>query len=290
MNRLLHWLRQPFPASEATGRTLLTSAAAGLFIGGFLVVFQPFGAHEWESPLKVPILAGYGVVTFVLLVVNQSLLPTVLPRFFEEKNWTVGREIVGTCWNIVSIGLANYAYNGVVFGDPGGRGFWLTHLGAMLAITALIGVFPAVGLTLFKYLRYLNRYAQPPQPAPLTAAERAADRVLTVELLAENGKDRLLLPLADLLYLESADNYSEVVFEKGGLVKKELLRGSLSRFESQVPEGVVVRCHRSYLVNLHRVQRVTGNAQGYKLHLRGLPTPIPVARAYSEVVRGLREI
>ncbi len=285
MNRLLRWLRQPFPASEASRRTLLTSLAAGVFIGGFLVVFQPFGAYAWQSPRKVPILAGYGVVTFVLLVVNQYLLPKALPRFFGEEDWTVGREITGTAWNIVTIGVANYVYNGLVFGGFGQEGLRLTHLAFMIAITALIGVFPAVGFTLYKYFRYLNRYAQPPQPAPLTPAEQRSDRAQTVELVAENGKDRLLLPLADLFYLESADNYSEVVFEKSRAVKKELLRGSLSRFEEQVPPGVVVRCHRSFLVNLHRVQRVSGNAQGYKLYLRGLETPVPVARAYSEVVK-----
>ncbi len=288
VNALISWLGQPIPAPEPSRRTLVTSLVAGLFIGGFLVIFQPFGAYGWNSPLKVPVLAGYGVVTFVLLSFNGYVLPRLLPTWFREERWTVARELLFTGWNILSIGIANYAYNGVIFGGFERAEVQVTHLFFMVLITGLVGFFPAVGITTYKYLRYLNRYAQPPQPVPLTRAEQVADQTERLDLVAENGKDRLSLPVDELLYLESADNYSEVVFLKNGMVKKELIRGSLSRFETQVPAAVVVRCHRSYLVNLHRVERVSGNAQGYKLHLRGLETPVPVARAYSEVVKKLR--
>ena len=101
-----------------------------------------------------------------------------------------------------------------MFGGFERRGIVVTHLLTMLLVTGLIGLFPAVGIVAYKYLRHLRRYAQPPQPAPLTPTERAADERRVLELVAENGKDRLTLPLADLLYLESADNYSEIVFEQ----------------------------------------------------------------------------
>lgn len=288
INAVRSWLRQPIPAPEPSRRGLVIDLVAGLFIGGFLVIFQPFGAYDWDSPYKVPVLAGYGVVTFVLLSFNGFVLPRLLPGWFREERWTIARELLFTGWNILSIGIANYVYNGVIFGGFERAEVQVTHLFFMVLITGLVGLFPAVGITTYKYLRYLNRYAQPPQPAPQTRAERVADQTERLDLVAENGKDRLTLPVDELLYLESADNYSEVVFLKNGLVKKELVRGSLSRFETQVPAAVVVRCHRSYLVNLHRVERVSGNAQGYKLHLRGLETPVPVARAYSEVVKKLR--
>lgn len=289
MNALRQVLAQPMPAPETTRRTFLTSLGAGVFIGAFLVIFQPFGAYAWESPLKIPVLAGYGAITFVVLLFNGYALPRLFLDFFREERWTVGREIVLIGLHIVLIGIANYVYGGLVFGGFARGSFDVTQLVFMILVTGLIGLFPASGITAFKYLRHLRRYAQPPQPVPLTPTQQAADARQTVELIAENGKDRLALPLADLLYLESADNYSEIVFEKAGSLKKELLRGSLSRFEAQVPPGVVVRCHRSYLVNLHRVRRVSGNAQGYKLHLAGLEMPVPVARAYSEVVKTFRE-
>lgn len=288
MSALRRFLAQPLPAPETTRYTVFTSLAAGGFIAGFLIVFQPFGAYAWNSPRKIPVLAGYGVITFAVLLFNSFMLPRLLPSWFREERWTVGREIAFVGLHILSIGLANYVYDGFVYGNFEREGWQPAQLAAMILVTGIIGLFPATGITTLKYLRHLHRYAQPPQPQPLTPSQQAVDQQRVIELVAENGKDRLTLPLADLLYLESADNYSEIVFEKAGSLKKELLRGSLSRFEAQVPPGVVVRCHRSYLVNLHRVRRVTGNAQGYKLHLDGLDTPVPVARAYSEVVKSLR--
>ena len=68
---------------------------------------------------------------------------------------------------------------------------------------------------------------------------------------------------------------------------KLLLRSSLSRLEAQIIDrSNIVRCHRSYVVNLDRVERVTGNAQGYKLHLFGGQFQVPVARRYNDSLIG----
>jgi DNA-binding LytR/AlgR family response regulator len=42
--------------------------------------------------------------------------------------------------------------------------------------------------------------------------------------------------------------------------------------------SMIYKTHRSYLVNLNYVEHVTGNAQGYKLHLNSHEEKIPVAR------------
>ena len=96
------------------------------------------------------------------------------------------------------------------------------------------------------------------------------------------------MEIEDLLYIESADNYSSILFKKEGKREKELLRSSLSRLETQIENPRVVRCHRSYIVNLDHVISVTGNAQGYKLHLGDSGDTIPVARKYSHLVDKIR--
>jgi DNA-binding LytR/AlgR family response regulator len=87
-----------------------------------------------------------------------------------------------------------------------------------------------------------------------------------------------------LLFIESSDNYCTVVYLENGQLVKPLLRSSLSRLESQIDMPHIVRCHRSYVVNLDRVERVTGNAQGYKLHLMGGQLQVPVARRYNDTL------
>jgi DNA-binding LytR/AlgR family response regulator len=103
-------------------------------------------------------------------------------------------------------------------------------------------------------------------------------------LIAENGKDKIQLTPQALCYIEADDNYVTVVYQEQGKLKKELLRSSLTKIESQISVSHIRRCHRSYLVNLQKVYRVSGNAQGYKLHLWQIETPLPVSRGYAKQV------
>jgi hypothetical protein len=276
-------LLQPYPLPESRRQAVGVSLGAGVFVGAFLLIFQPFGADDWQSPYKVPALAGYGAVTTLTMLFNYFVLPRLWPGPFREARWTVGKEILSTGWTFLSIGLGNYAYNHVLFGTT-------PHLGGLLGMigaTFLVGIFPATGITLLNYIQRLRRYGAPPQPVPATPEEQRRDQMLTVELVAENERDRLVVPASDLFYIESTDNYATVVFRRqDGQLCRQLLRGSLSRLEGQIGPDFVVRCHRSFIVNLHRVQSVSGNAQGYKLHLDAFGLVVPVARRFTEPVVG----
>jgi DNA-binding LytR/AlgR family response regulator len=118
------------------------------------------------------------------------------------------------------------------------------------------------------------------EPAPQLATT-AQDLMLT----AENEKDFLTLPAQDLLFIEADDNYCTVVYLERDKVHKKLLRSSLTRLENQVTAFNIVRCHRSYLVNLDQVKSVSGNAQGYRLHFPMTPGTVPVARSSSGMVK-----
>lgn len=279
---MFSFLAQPFPRSERSSRRwLLTSVGAGLFVALFLLIFQPFGSASWDDPRKPYILAGYGLVTFGCLVLMGSLFPFFFKRFFDEKNWTVGREILWNVIIIVFIAFGNLAYSVWTMGEDFGNPFiWL-------GITAAVGVIPASVITLLSYTRLLRKYATTDlhvgKHEPETTASPLPE---TITFTAENEKDALTLAVDDLLFIESADNYSEIVFLQNEKTKKTLLRGSLSRFEEQAHHPDIVRCHRSYVVNLGQIESISGNAQGYWLQLKNWASPIPVARRYGDLVAG----
>ena len=50
------------------------------------------------------------------------------------------------------------------------------------------------------------------------------------------------------------------------------------------------RCHKSYLVNLHQVKHISGNAQGHKLHLFYGDELIPVSRKNNSIIKEKLEI
>lgn len=46
----------------------------------------------------------------------------------------------------------------------------------------------------------------------------------------------------------------------------------------------IVRCHKSYFVNLNKVKTTSGNARAFYLHLEELDFQIPVSRNFSKKI------
>ncbi|RYF50374.1 MAG: LytTR family transcriptional regulator [Cytophagaceae bacterium] len=284
-------LNQPLPLDDSSVRQLRKAALIGLFVGLFLLVFQPFGLNSWETNSKAIKILGFGLIAFVITSVNFVLLPIAAPRFFDEKYWTVGRQIILVMVNILLIALANRLYLAWLLDSE-----YISSIswGGMILFTFLISFFPVVGLVLLGYITQLKKYSHAAAAIPIHAHETdsappaemltAASASQTVTLLADNEKDTVTALANDLLYIESSDNYCTIVHLKNGQTLKPLMRSSLSRLEKQIDNPHIVRCHRSYIVNLDRVERVTGNAQGYKLHLYSGQFVVPVARQYNETI------
>lgn len=86
------------------------------------------------------------------------------------------------------------------------------------------------------------------------------------------------------LFIQSSDNYSNIVWQEDSQNKKTLIRSSMKRLEEQIPVSFIIRCHRSFIVNLSRVYSVSGNANGYRLYLKNHAEPIPVTRRFGKRV------
>ena len=294
--RIPDLFRQPYPSAESPVRELRQAVIIGVFIGVFLLIFQPFGLIRWETPNKALKLLGFGLVTFVVTAFNFTVWTKLFPRQFADEHWTVGRHIVLVTGNILLIAIGNRLYLEWLLNQDGYTNVigWI----GMVLVTFLIGIFPTTGAILYNYIRQLKKYSQsaagfsvhPPTPThqdnPAAQAMPLPARSTTnpITLLAENEKEKLSLQVVNLLCIESSDNYCTVIYQSDEQILKPLLRSSLSRLESQINQPRIVRCHRSYVVNLDRVERVTGNAQGYRLHLADGLVQVPVARQYNETL------
>jgi DNA-binding LytR/AlgR family response regulator len=291
--------KQPYPTDDRPISQLRKAATIGLFVGLFLLVFQPFGLNLWETTNKIVKILGFGAVSFVVTAFYFITFRQLFPQSFAEERWTVGREILAIMANILLIAIANRFYLLWLLGS--GEGSGLSWFG-MILVTFLVGLFPVVGLVLFSYITQLKKYSHAAAELPIHSTGSGSidtkhelinlsneEPNITLTLIADNEKDTLTIESNNLLFIESSDNYCTVVHLKNNQPVKPLLRSSLSRLEKQivlpnVAHSPFVRCHRSYVVNLDRVERVTGNAQGYKLHLLGGQFQIPVARQYNETL------
>lgn len=102
-----------------------------------------------------------------------------------------------------------------------------------------------------------------------------------INILDENGELHMAVDLEKLLFLKSADNYVAVYFVKDGKIKKELVRTSLKRLETELDEYPIRRCHRSYMVNINNISVSMKSNQGLSLALKDyFDESIPVSKNY----------
>jgi DNA-binding LytR/AlgR family response regulator len=258
---------------------------ASVFVALFLIVFQPFGTYEWKHPQKYLLLGGFGLVTFLILLFDGFVIRQIFSDYYKEESWTTAKEICNQLLIIMTISLGNYLYALWIGDKLDPVNFHLKHFLYILWTTFIIGLFPSVAITLYNQNRLYNKFKNPPQPLPVPESSLQNDSVLSLDFKADNGKDSIRIPVSSFLFAEAADNYVDIFFlNEGGTVGKHLLRSSLSRLEKENPHPFLVRCHRSYWVNLHQIEKISGNAQGYRLHLLSTDLSVPVGRSMSERV------
>ena len=244
----------------------------------FLYVFKPFGLHHFEDPDDIAIFIGYGLVSFVLLILIQFIVPSLLPNIFTEEKWKVYKEILYTLTIVSCIGIGNMMYSAMC-------GFISVNAGTFLfseMTTLMVAIFPVAISVLIKQNYLLRKNLKQSRAISEKLYRKTRMPVLAhtlVLLQSENPKDNISVESKDIYYVSAADNYVEVHLKQNDIVKQILLRSTLKNaHQSLKPFSNFYRCHRTYIVNLDKVQSVTGNSQGYKLILFDTEKQIPVSR------------
>lgn len=270
-------LNRPYPISSnaINWKTILI---IGLFITLFLVVFQPFGLSTYNGPNKYGFIAGYGLVTIVILFLDSLFLKAYLKIKSGRANWTVRKQIIMQVLLLFTIGTGNYFYSAyhIHFYNP------LVGFLVFQFFTTAVGLLPISIVTILNenirnrvFLKEANVLNE---NVPVLHKLQNNN---TITLTDEREKNPIEFQISDFLYAESSGNYLDVRYIKDGKVKSVLLRSTLMRAEVQLePHTGVMRCHRAYLVNCEQIARVKGNAQGLRLQLNHSDDEIPVSRNY----------
>lgn len=100
-------------------------------------------------------------------------------------------------------------------------------------------------------------------------------------LFVRKGSEVLSIPVASLLFLRGADDYSELNLEDGRVLLHEK---SLGKLEALLPKRFL-RIHRSYVLDMERLASLrTGKGGTLTAQLRGGES-LPIGRSYRDEVR-----
>jgi tetratricopeptide (TPR) repeat protein len=109
-------------------------------------------------------------------------------------------------------------------------------------------------------------------------------------VLQTDTNEEFELNLNQLYYIAAEDNYSRLFLQEKDKLRDKLLRITLKGIEQQIEHPDIVRCHRSYMVNLAKPFDIGGDASGYFLTSAKFSGKIPISRSKGKLITAsLRE-
>lgn len=286
MENATHFLKRPYYFEENLKRRVFFATLVAVFIFLFLYIFQPFQLSMYPDN-KFLLVLGYGVVTLVVDMLFQVFLPFAIPTWFQAEKWTTGKEIALTLSMILCIGLGNLLYSNWI----GVTSLSLPNLLLFEGYTLAVAIFPISFLVLGRERKKTTQHQALSHELSQRLSkqenhiEEAPKEIAEISITASNGNIALTLHPDQINYLKSESNYVEIYFAAATKSEKTLIRNTLKAMEAQLVDKQFFRCHKSYIVNLNKIERISGNAQGLKLHLKDSDKILPVSRKNNEVLK-----
>ncbi|MFD2574012.1 LytR/AlgR family response regulator transcription factor [Spirosoma soli] len=274
------FLNRPLAEDFSLSYVLRSSLQASVYVFLFISLLN-LRVFNWGQIGGVALL---GAGCFVSSLLANWLVPSLIPGWYDEERWTVGRHILHTLFVLLCISLMNQLL--LTLTDSGKPAFWQMYL-----YVTLIGFFPITLGVLVAEQRRLKRNSEHAEQVNTQLTKFQETKPATsdiqaqalIHLTSENGKDRLSLHPDQLIYVESVGNYVDIYWLNLTALQKTILRNTLKDVEailSDYPQ--FFRCHRAFVVNLKAIRKTEGNARGYQLTLNGVTSDIPVSRSYLE--------
>jgi len=250
----------------------------GVFL--FLLFFQPFQIRNPDFDNQHLIIAGFGVITLLLLCILRILIPSNFPKYFADENWNYTRELFINLifWIINSVSFAFFArYVGEIK---------ITFHTAIIVV--LISMAAMVIVIVVNQFWVLNsQIKQLNELAGLTREyETGLGKDVEIEFESENKSEYFKVTLEQIVLIKSASNYIEVIYKTGDKISRRLIRNTIKNTEeffSKYP--TLLRCHRSCIVNKNYIQKLEKGNEGLKLVLFDYPQEVHVSRQYALKVK-----
>jgi len=253
---------------------LFTAVFALIFIN----VYAPFGTGAYLE------LSGIRLFLYSSVVILTGMLVVVISRglmylYSRKKMLNYWRYILWVTAEILVMAFVYSIYVKFILADP--RDF-MEISSSSIKNTALIILIPYTILWLFfswqDNASRLQEMVDKEDPGTRPSAGMIPFR-------DEKGSLRLSIQHVDLLYLEAADNYVSVYYLHRDKLQRFMVRNSMKTYEEQFKDSNIIRCHRSYMVNLDKVEIIRKEKDGLHLELgTDPPVSLLVTKTYVTAV------
>lgn len=259
-----------------------------LFALVFLTTYVPFSATAWfqvgRGSYFFTTLAFVGTGT-LFLALSRTLMTWLVKKMRHFPFWFY------ILWLFLEIVLISVFYTLLSYFQiqpTGGQSYGFSYILAKSFLITLVALGVPYTVT---DLVILLKDAQ--QRLMLTKSDtvESDDEVMPehteiINLMDNNGNLKLSVKLDNLYYIKAEDNYINVFYQRSGNIASYMLRCKMKTIEDNcVDSSSLMRCHRSYIVNINKVSVLHNEADGFVIDFEreGLDS-IPVSKTYSAKV------
>lgn len=238
-----------------------------------LIVFQPFGINNYHheshiDPSWLWYIFTIGLVAFIAIIFNEFLIRSLLkikPTFFHLSLWFL--------WEFVWVGSVLFVYYNFLGGF---HDFTFQAWLVFLVNTLFVLVLPYLGtLFVFNYRALKKEFSK-----TLTLSKEKSSQNDILFISGDYKKDEIALSPGRIIVIKAEDNYAALHYLEEENVKVHLIRSSLSSMEKVFEQAFFLRCNRSFIVNLDRIDFFQKQGNKLIIKLQQYPDEILVTKKY----------
>ncbi len=271
---MLKFLNKPYPFTDDLKHNTKVILFISLGVLAFLLIFQPIEISTLSKKDIFYLVTGLAISTFLTLSVNLLVLPSLFPKAFDSNKWNIKKEIFWNLWILLAISSSDFFFYSKLVG--------ILDIGfSDIVKIILLGILPVAVLIVINQERLLRSHLRSAQQMNKRLLENKQLKEELIPFESDYKKDKLIIKAGSLILIKSADNYIEVFFESNGTMKNQMIRSTLNQAEELLKKfDFIMRCHRSFIVNIDRIKEIKGNSQGYKIFFENIDFPALVSQKY----------
>lgn len=256
---MAQFFKKPNPYNEDLRQNVKLVFFISLGVMGFLALFQPINFAPFTRNEIVYLIGGTSLTTFLVLVFNIIILPSLFPKLFFHKNKSFVRDLFWNIWILVSLSFANLLLFYKLFG------FKYFSFEVVTQIS-LLGFIPLTVLIITNHFRSLRAQLRQERAINQSLMEAKIEEDRFIHFESEYKNDNLIIKPETIVLIKAADNYIEVFYESEGELKNRMIRSSLVKAEALMTDySYIIRTQRSFIVNVRQIKEIQNAPDGYKL-------------------------
>ena len=244
----------------------------------FMAIYSPFSSTAWFSLTNLQdfgMTAAFYLVALAIMLISKLIMynsqAQVNFNLWKYILWIVAEVI------IISIFYTHFTYVFVTPSEESLINIMAKSFGCILLIIAI----PYTILTLYAAYKAKAEELQMLQYEMSLSNESSMVYPSLINFYDYNGTLKLTINSDSLYYMESQDNYIKIHYENSGKLCSYMLRSRTKTIEESLADSSIVRCQRSYLVNVMKINHIKkGGKARYIVLSHDDIRPIPVSKSY----------